>query len=76
MPRTWNVIAKWWAAGLMSQREFDKRMPTRDVARRIRQHDNTSEWPRDPKTRIGRSIPMTEGRTVVGADLSEGKTKH
>jgi hypothetical protein len=64
------------AVGLMSQREFDKRMPTRDVARRIRQRDNTSIWPRDPKTEIGRSIPMTEGRTVVGADLSEGKTKH
>ena len=36
------------AAGLMSQREYDKRMPTRDVARRIRQRDNTSIY-RGPK---------------------------
>ena len=67
------------AAGLMSQREFDKRIPTRDLARRIRQRDNTpGAWPRDPKIQIGRSTPTTGDRTdpVVGASLSEGETKH
>lgn|SRR5262249_5696416 len=66
-------------AGLMSQREFDKRIPTRDLARRIRQRDNTpGAWPRDPKIQIGRSTPTTGDRTdpVVGASLSEGETKH
>jgi hypothetical protein len=34
-------------AGVMSWREFWKRSATRDVARKIRQRDNTSNWPRD-----------------------------
>jgi hypothetical protein len=36
-------------AGLMSERERWKRMHTRDLARKIRQRDNTSNWPRDVK---------------------------
>jgi len=36
-------------AGLMSKREFWKRSATRDVARKIRQRDNTGNWPRDVK---------------------------
>ena len=34
-------------AGLMSERDYDKRRCTRDVARKIRQRDDASNWPRD-----------------------------
>jgi hypothetical protein len=34
-------------AGLMSERTYDKRRCTRDVARNIRRRDDEGRWPRD-----------------------------
>jgi hypothetical protein len=58
-------------AGLMSKREFWKRSATRDVARKIRQRDNTTNWPRDVKPyryrrlrdgKVGRWGEVTKGQ--------------
>src|SRR6516165_1425617 len=38
-------------AGLMSERDYDKRRCTRDVARKIRHRDDLSNWPRDVHTK-------------------------
>ena len=38
-------------AGLMSERDYDKRRCTRDVARKVRHRDDLSNWPRDVNTK-------------------------
>jgi hypothetical protein len=48
--------------GLMSWREFSKRSATRHVARKIRQRDNTSNWPRDVNTRPYRYRRLRDGK--------------
>ena len=50
-------------AGVMSWREFWKRSATRDVARKIRQRDNTSNWPRDMRPFVSPSEGR-QGRTL------------
>jgi hypothetical protein len=68
-------------SGAMTEREFFKRSATRDVARKIRQRDDASNWPRDPKPyryrrlrdgKVGRWGEVTkdsrEGDSFVRAD--------
>jgi hypothetical protein len=52
-------------AGLMSERERWKRIYTRALARKIRQRDDASNWPRD--VRPYRYRRLRDGKVDVGA---------
>ena len=49
-------------AGLMSERDYDKRRCTRDVARKIRHRDDLSNWPRDVNTKPYRYRRLRDGK--------------
>ena len=49
-------------AGLMSERDYDKRRCTRDVARKIRDRDDLSNWPRDVNTKPYRYRRLRDGK--------------
>jgi hypothetical protein len=55
-------------AGVMSERTYDKRCCTRDLARRLRRRDDKGRWPRDdarPKYRGGPNVVDMDGRPVL-----------
>jgi len=49
-------------AGLMSERDYDRRCCTRNVARKIRHRDDLSNWPRDVNTKPYRYRRLRDGK--------------
>ena len=63
------------AAGLMSERDYDKRRCTRDVARKIRDRDDLSNWPRDVNTKPYRYRRLRDGKEGRWGEVTKDKGK-